>query len=46
MVCEVPAFQLSPPFGDTTVIFPENISKLASEKSKTDELSTLDIFIL
>jgi len=44
MFCVVPALQLSLPFGDVTVMLPSNISKLASEKSKTDALSTLVIF--
>jgi len=46
MVCVVPACQLSPPSGVSTVILPSNISKLASEKSEIDELSTLDILTL
>ena len=46
MFCVVPAVQISPPFGDETVIAGANISQLASEKSKTDPLSTLVIFTL
>ena len=43
MVCAVPACQLSPPFGEVTVITGLKIEKLASDTSLTVPVAVLVI---
>jgi hypothetical protein len=46
MVCVVPRFQLSPPFGEVTLNVPATIAKLLLLESVTAGLEVLVILIL